>query len=311
MRRVYLLLTMAVIMLTGTAQVTAANEGKYLIYTTFYPTQYFAQRIGGDLVNVVNPVPQDADPHLWEPDRKTLQAYQAADLILVNGAGYEKWTVDATLPEEKLLDTSKPLKNHLIITQNAVTHSHGGSAAHSHAGINPHTWVDPVNAMIQAREIRNALVMQFPAQEAALEGRYQALLGDLDKLNRTLKTYQPDPSGASLYASHPAYVYLANRYKWNVVSLHLDPAVMPTDAQIAEIRTSLQAQPAKFMVWEAAPLAAIAERFSNELGLQSVVFMPGEVLSQEQKAAGLDYLEIMQQNVEAIRVVFQTMEANI
>ena len=37
-------------------------SGKLSVITTFYPTQYFAQRIGGDLIDVTCPVPADEDP---------------------------------------------------------------------------------------------------------------------------------------------------------------------------------------------------------------------------------------------------------
>lgn len=300
----YYLLIAALLALAGAVESTAHSAGNYVVYTTFYPTQYFTQRIGGDLVKVVNPVPEDADPSLWQPDRKTLQAYQAADMIVLNGAGFEKWTVDATLPEDKLVDTSLPLKKYLIVTQNAVTHSHGDDAAHSHAGINPHTWVDPVDAMIQAGAIKDALVQRFPDHKEALQSRYKALLKDLNKLDQSLSAYQASYDNQALFASHPSYDYLANRYKWNIVNLDLDPEAMPTEAQLADIKSRQAKHPARYLLWESAPDAAIAKRLDTELGLRSVVFSPGETLGKQQRDAGVDYLKVMWENLKNIKVIF-------
>lgn len=291
--------------LLGMAGVSAHSAGNYVVYTTFYPTQYFTQRIGGDLVKVINPVPEDADPSLWQPTRRTLQAYQAADMIVANGAGFEKWMAEATLPEDKLVDTSIPLKKYLIVTQNAVTHSHGEGDAHSHAGINPHTWLDPIDAMIQAGAIKDALVQRFPNHKEQLQVRYKALVKDLDTLDKTLSAYQADYKNQPLFASHPSYDYLANRYRWNLVNLDLDPDSMPTDAQFAAIKAQQVDHPARYLLWESTPDAAIAQRLQQELGLRSVVFAPGETLSKQAQADGMDYLKVMRQNLDNIQVIFE------
>ena len=78
---------------------------KLSVYTVNYPLAYFAERIGGDLVEVSFPAPADADPANWSPDAGTVAAYQAADLILLNGAGYARWTARASLPLSTLVDT--------------------------------------------------------------------------------------------------------------------------------------------------------------------------------------------------------------
>ena len=64
---------------------------KLTVYVVNYPLQFFAERIGGEHVNVVFPAPADVDPAYWMPDTPTIAAYQQADLILLNGAGYARW----------------------------------------------------------------------------------------------------------------------------------------------------------------------------------------------------------------------------
>ncbi len=61
------------------ASTNATRTGKPVVYTTFYPTKFFAERIGGDLINVVCPVPSDEDAIFWMPDAKAIAAYQKAD----------------------------------------------------------------------------------------------------------------------------------------------------------------------------------------------------------------------------------------
>ena len=83
-------------LLLGAAICSAGSALK--VYTVNYPLAYFAERIGGDYVEVIFPAPPDIDPAFWTPDGATIGGYQNADLIILNGAGYAKWTEKVSLP---------------------------------------------------------------------------------------------------------------------------------------------------------------------------------------------------------------------
>ncbi|MBU0638628.1 MAG: zinc ABC transporter substrate-binding protein [Planctomycetes bacterium] len=270
------------------------------VYTTFYPTAYFAQRIGGDAIRVVCPCPADADPAFWVPDDETLARFQKADLILINGAAFEKWLATASLPASRVVDTTKPLANEFIELGDTVTHTHGPSGAHSHEGIDGHTWLDPGNAKVQAAEIKQALIKLLPAHESHFARGYGLLAQDLDQLAARFKALTTKLDGQQLVCSHPAYNYLGRRYAWTVQSYHLDPEVMPDDETIAEMKAFIAEHPARFLLWEAEPASAIAERMRTELGLQSVVVSPCELLDDNELAAGQDFLSVMNANVDRI-----------
>jgi len=282
-----------------------ARIGKPVVYTTFYPTKYFAERIGGDLVRVVCPVPVNEDASFWMPDRETVRAYQEADLVVVNGAEFAKWVQKVSLREHRIVNTAKPLADELITFEHATVHSHGTAGDHAHEGLDGHTWVDPVNAAVQAYEIRKALAKRFPEHGPAFEKGFAALAADLDALDKKLGAYQAACADQPLLASHPAFNYVARRYGWNIANLNLDPGEMPSDEVIQAIETTLREHPAKFLVWEAFPSRAIADRLEEELGLTSIEFSPCELLSEEDLACGKDYLNVMWKNLENIGIVFR------
>jgi zinc transport system substrate-binding protein len=306
MSRRFYALAAAGLLVSAAMPAARADENKPEVFTTFYPTEYFASRIGGDLVKVRNPVPEDADPIFWKPSREDLQAYQQADLIILNGAGLEKWVQNATLPEDRVVDTAKPFESDFIVYEGAVTHSHGSVGEHTHEGLDGHTWLDPHNAKHQAAEIKEALAERFPEHGAAFEEGYKALAADLDSLDQTLSSYEESYDGKPIFASHPAYNYLARRYGWNIDNLDLDPEEMPSDEVFAEIKGRQANHPARYIVWEGEPAPEIARRFKDELGLESITFSPVELLSDAQRAAGVDYLDVMKENLERIEPVFKT-----
>jgi len=274
-----------------------ADVGKPVVYTTFYPTTYFTERIGGDLVSVVCPLPADEDPIFWEPDEKTVAKYQLADLIVVNGAEFEKWVGMSSLPESITVDSARRLEDDLIVFEHAITHSHGTAGAHEHKGIDGHTWLDPENAKIQAEAILEGLKALLPDHEAELQARYDALAADLDglgaELTRLTKAYHDQP----ILASHPAYNYLARRYGWTVVNLALDPETMPDEETFTNIAAIVGEHPARYILWESEPTKEIAAAMKERFGLTSVVFSPCEREGDE------DYLATMKANVKRLEPV--------
>ena len=244
------------------------------VLTTFYPTQYFAQRIAGDLATVICPVPEDADPIFWMPDAGTIQRYQQADLIILNGAGFEKWVEVVTLPQSALIDTAKLLTEPFIKYEHATVHQHGPEGEHTHEGIDGHTWLDPNNAKLQAQAILEALLTKRPTHEAQLRDRYDALANELDELDEALKTLKLPP----VLCSHPAYNYLARRYDWKIHNLDLDPEQPLTADAITELRHTLTHFPSQHLLWEGEPLAANIQQLKQECSLQSLTISPCELL---------------------------------
>jgi zinc transport system substrate-binding protein len=267
------------------------------VYTTFYPTQFFASQIAQGLADVICPVPQDADPIFWQPDDSTVAAYQAADLVILNGAGFEKWAATVSLPESRTADTSAPLAGSLVHYEKAVTHSHGEAGQHSHEGLDGHTWLDPNNARAQAKVILDRLKELLPDQSSALEANFAALASGLEQLDSALREIPP---GTRLLASHPAYNYLAQRYGWQIANFDFDPGEPLGDDQVEATRATLADHPTKVILWESDPLPESATRLASEFGLRSVTFSPCE-----QTPDDGDYLSAMQANTARLKAALE------
>jgi zinc transport system substrate-binding protein len=290
------------------APATGHVERPRVVWATTYPLAYFAERIGGDHVKVVCPVPPDEDPQFWRPDRETVLEMQGAALILMNGAGLEKWTETAFLPLTRTVETARPLKSDLIKLEHVVTHSHGPAGKHSHKGLDGYTWVDPINAIAQAREVAKAMGRAFPLHKDDFDAGIRSLIGDLQGLDRTLVALSKGQEGRVLLTSHPFYNYIARRYGWSIGSLLLEVDKMPSDSEFISLQTIVEKTGARLLVWEAPPRADIAAEMSKRLGLKSVVFSPCATLDEEDRVAGRDYLKMMLANARNIREVFAAPE---
>jgi len=283
---------------TRQAADTVADDGERVVYTVNYPLQYFAQRIGGDLVRVEFPAPADVDPAFWTPDAEVVGEYQDADLILLNGAGYAKWLSRFTLPESRLVNTSAGFEDRFMSMDEAVTHTHGPAGAHSHEGTAFTTWLDPGLAALHAQAIRDAFVTRWPEHAAAFEEGFLALAADLDTLDMELEAAVAGRGDRPLLASHPVYQYLARRYELHLESVQWEPEEVPTPAMWRDFRRLLGDHPARWMLWEGAPVEETAAEL-RQLGVEPVVFDQCGNAPDEG-----DYLSVMRENTASLARVY-------
>ena len=292
------LLIISVLMLALPLQVNA--EEKLTIYTVNYPLYYFSERIGGDHVKVVLPAPEDVDPAFWEPSTDTVRQYQRADLIILNGAGYAKWTRKVSLPMLRMVDTSRAFKDDLVHIQTNVTHSHGPGGDHSHGGTAFTTWLDFSQAAMQAEAVYKALARKLPAQKQNLTKNFEALKRDLLELDKQMIAVGDRLAQAPLFASHPVYQYLARRYSMNIRMMMWESDEDPGVNAWNHLQEISKEHPAKWMIWEGDPLAESAQQLKAQ-GINSLVFAP----CMNMPGTG-DFIGIMRRNIENLQSVFTT-----
>jgi len=275
----------------------AGGGGKPAVFVVNYPLEFFASRIGGDLVDVEFPVPADVDPAFWRPADADVARIQQADLILLNGAGYAKWTQQVSLPESRLVDTSQSFADQLIRVEDGVVHSHGPGGPHSHEGVAFTTWLDPRLAISQATAVHAAFVRLLPDNQAALDANFQRLKQELEQLDRQLGEVAPRYQGEPLLASHPVYQYLARRCGWNLRSVHWEPDEVPDAGQWETLAKLRETHPSKWMLWEAPPRRETADKLAAA-GVTSIVF---ETCGNR---PARDYLQAMRENIHRLAAIF-------
>jgi zinc transport system substrate-binding protein len=282
-----------------TVSFAASADNELTIYTVNYPLAYFAERIGGNSVNVVLPVPSGIDPAFWEPDAGVIAEFQQADLILLNGAGYAKWLKHASLPRRKLVNTSAAFQRDYISVEQTVTHQHGPGGDHSHAGTAFTTWLDFNQARMQAKAILSALEKQRPRHADVFIQNYTLLEKDLVSLDQTLTAIVAQDSNKPFIASHPVYQYLARRYNINMKSVMWEPEIMPQQNQWDALQQLLATHDAKWMIWEGQPDKQALARLQT-LGISSLVFSPCANTPEEG-----DFVSVMKNNIREIEKAFR------
>jgi zinc transport system substrate-binding protein len=279
---------------TKTPAPTHTEERPATAYTVNYPLAYFAERLAPEHIEVVFPAPPDVDPAFWRPTLETIGHFQDAGLILLNGAGYSRWTRYATLPKSRTVVTADRCRDAFLRAQETTSHRHGPDGEHAHGGTAFTTWLDLRLALCQASHIRTALIRMSPQSKDAVDAQFEALEHDLEQLDARLRIVAKTSGDQPMLGSHPVYQYLADAYALRIESMHLEPDQALTPEDLQAVDALLERHPAKLMLWEAQPLAKTEQQLRDR-GITVIVFDPAA-----QPPSDGDFLTVMSANVERL-----------
>jgi zinc transport system substrate-binding protein len=293
----WLVMILVMIMPLSAAGDSLSGEGK--IFAANYPLAYFAKRISGEPDTVFFPETEDS-PAFWKPSINDILTIQKAGVILLNGATYEKWAKGVSLPMWRVVDTSAGFRDQYMTLEETVTHSHGPEGEHSHANVVFTTWLDFSQAAEQAKAVKDALVAARLGTEEELTKNCEALRQDLLALDDAIAQITKDHKDMPIFGSRPHYDYFARRYQLNIETVFLEPDTFASNPVMWEALEYFRREhPAKLIIWERPP-SPEAVKALEERGMGRVVLNPCGGRPEHG-----DFLTVMQQNVENLRLALE------
>ncbi len=125
---------------TGNVE-TGDNEIETIhVKTTLYPLEDFANRIGGEFVEVDNIVPIGADAHTFEPTANQMIEVAEADLFIYNGADFEGFadSIKDTVASHDVTVVTASEGIDLISYDHTHDHAHDHEEDHDHNNDHDH-----------------------------------------------------------------------------------------------------------------------------------------------------------------------------
>ncbi len=304
----FLPVLLVLFLLTSCGSVDVKNEdGKITVYTSFYTMYDFALKIGGDKVNVVNMIPPGMEPHDWEPSPKDIAGLSEADLFIYSGAGMEGWVgkVLESIKNDNLIavETSKE------ITLESADHAHGShdgdtghKTGHSHVHEHdPHVWLNPMNAKLQMKAIKDALIRVDAENSRYYEENYEYYAGKLDELDKKYREAAASFSRKEIVVSHAAYGYLCSAYGLKQVALEgIAGSSEPDAARMAEITKYVRDNDIRVIFYDGISSSKVAEAIARETGAKTEILSPLEGIGARDLEEGKDYFAIMEQNLKVL-----------
>lgn len=174
-----------------------------------------AEFIGGDMVEVTSIVDQPTiDPHSYEPSARDLLAVQDAEMVLVNGGGYDAFMeglVDQAEGSRVVLravagenDHDHSDEDHAHEEDEDHAHEEGEEhSGHSHAEGNEHVWYDFHVVEEVADQLLASLTQLRPNSAGDFQANHQIFVDELEVLEVRLEALREKALGYRVFSITP------------------------------------------------------------------------------------------------------------
>jgi len=239
-----------------------APEPHPLVVVSVVPQRFFVERIAGGRVDVEVLLPPGASPALYEPAMRQLEAVSRASLWIA--VGHPHFPFEATWLG-RLRDHNPDLRVLRVPRPDASEASHDDE--------DPHVWTSPRHGRQLAHAIGAALAEMLPEHSAELAARTDALLAEIDALDRDLRTELAPARGARFFVFHPAWGHFAEEYGLVQVSIEHGNGE-PGVHELAELIARARAERARAIFVQPQFDPQSARMLANEIGARVEVLDP-------------------------------------
>jgi zinc transport system substrate-binding protein len=302
--------------IAGTAcqrQEQQADKAKQLtVVTTLFPLYDFTKNIAGDKASVTLLLPPGVEAHSFEPKAGDMLRVNRADIFIFTGKPMEPWA-DSLLKgmDNKgllVVDTSKGIT--LLEGEdehNDRSHSPGdkhSKESHDHHGkIDPHIWLDLVNAQKMVSTIVEALVAKDPLNKdyyTTNSDTFITKLADLD--SRYKETFLTCRKSIFIHGGHFAFNYLAKRYNLHYISAYQgSPDAEPTPKRLITLKKKMQENNIQYVYYEELIAPRVAEVLAKETGATLLKLHGAHNISKGEFEKGVSFLSLMEGNLKNLK----------
>lgn len=218
--------------------IAKANEQNELnIVTSFYPMYAITQEIVGDLheVRVLN---SRNGIHGFEPSANDIAAIYDADIFIYHSNILESWTkniaVNLKNSSVTLVEASRGMAMQKVAGLEDIEEIEGMDNA---ALYDPHTWLDPIEAGVEAQLIADRLSELDPGNADTFQTNAKKFVERAEKL---VTKYQPifdQLKQKTFVTQHTAFSYLAQRFNLKQLGIAgVSSDIEPSSKKITEVQ---------------------------------------------------------------------------
>jgi zinc/manganese transport system substrate-binding protein len=290
-RRVLVAIALGLMTLLGASgSVQVADKIKAV--ASFSILADMVSQVGGDRVDVIALVGPDGDAHVYEPTPADAKNLAAAQILFVNGLGFEGWM--------DRLETSSGFKGKSIVASTGVTSRQ--MVEDEKKITDPHAWQSLANGKLYVANIRDGLIAVDPQGKATYEANAAKYLDEIAKEEAIVtETLAKLPEARrKIITSHDAFGYFGAAYGLEVIA----PEGVSTESEasakdVAKIIRQIKAEkiPAVFM--ENITDHRLLDQIASETNAKVGGTLYTDALSLPDGPAGT-YLDMFRNNIETL-----------
>ena len=243
------------------------------------------EQVVGDHAEVTTIVGPDADAHVYQPSVADARAVAEADVIFVNGMGFETWS--DTLIAESGTDGTV-----YVATEGVTPVLVDGE-------IDPHAWNALTNGVVYVQNIADAMSEAMPDHATEFQANAASYISTLYALHAdTLQRLAALPEDRrTVVTAHDAFGYLADAYGMNFVApIGIDTEAEPSAQELASLITQIREQGVAALFVENITSPALVQQIADETGLEIGGQLFSDALS-ERGGPATSYLAMFEHNL--------------
>lgn len=282
------------------------NEKTSVVATIFAPYD-FAREITGEEADVTMLLPPASESHSFEPTPQDIIKIQNCDVFIYVGGESDKWV-------EEILSSMDTAKMKIVTLMDCVDlvaeEIVEGMEAEEEEGVtyDEHIWTSPQNAKRIVQKISGALC---EADEANASSYRQNTAAYLEKLDDLDANFRSAVSGAVrktiVFGDRFPFRYFADVYGLDYFAAFpgCSTETEPSAATIAFLIDKVRTETIPVVFHAELSNKKMAETISEATGAKVLLLHTCHNISKADFEGGANYLDLMTQNVEALKEALQ------
>ena len=274
----------ALIVLTSMSIASA----KIKVVSTFSILGDMVQNIGGNNIELTTLVGANGDGHVYEPTPADAKSVAAADVVFVNGLGFEGWI-------DRLVKASGYKGKVIIATEGIKELKFEGE-------LDPHAWQDLSNGRIYIKNIKNALTDVDPKNSNLYKKNFIAYDKILESMDKSTKDKFADipKKNRKVITSHDAFLYFGRAYGIDFRSpVGVTTESEPSAGELAELITEMRKDNIKALFAENITDPRLIKQLAKEVNAQIGGTLYSDALSDNSEPANT-YINMFKYNVNEL-----------
>jgi len=231
MKKIVLLLIIAVVLFSCNSKKANKNEAGSVITVSILPQKTFVEKIAGDDFEVNVLIPPGSSPAAYSLlPSQLIDVAKSAVWFRIGYIGFEyswKDKIAQANTNMKVVDLSEGLD---LIADKVEQH---GDHVHMQ-GVDPHIWLSPVLVKQIAHKILVELLILKPEKRVEYEENYLKFTKEIDKINIEITNKLKEFQGKKIIVFHPSLSYYARDFGLEQYSLETG-GKEPTPQQLASV----------------------------------------------------------------------------
>lgn len=333
-KKIFGLILAGAVLITGCTAKTEKKDkgdntkGKLKIVTTIFPEYDITRAIAKDKVDLELMIKPGVDVHSFTPTPQDIKTVQNSDIFVYGGTEHDKWVENLTKSidmknkkvvklvdgiqqlEEESVDGMKHEHHHDDKKEDEHNHDHKHEKEdeHNHKGeekeLDPHYWTSPKNAIQMVKTITNALVEKDPDNAEFYKENAENYIKQLEGVDKELHDVVDNAKIKKVViADRFPFRYLFKDLGLEYRALFSGCSVESTASagQIKKMVDYVKENKIPVVYHIEMGKGELAETVAKNSGSKVKLLHSIHTVTKEDFDKGVTYIDLMKQNVEALK----------